>query len=245
MHGDLDGVAQDLQTVLARLRDEAESSLRAFIPASAGRVLDCACGDGSRGRKLLEKGVGEVVGIERDVVLARSAAGVCGQVLTGNLEDLALPFDDGSFDCVLCHDVLARARDPKGVLEKISRLCAPDGLLIATAPNIQFFPSVVMLANGEVAYEGGGVWDRDHIHFFTGYELLRLFWECGLDDTRLTGLVVAPPEVMPMDGRRRLRQGRVEIGPLDDNEFLSYRTEIFAAIAAPGHQRPPSPSERH
>jgi len=43
-----------------------------------------------------------------------------------------LPFADGSFDIVLCDNVVDHAENPRRILEEIARVLAPDGLLYFT-----------------------------------------------------------------------------------------------------------------
>lgn len=40
-----------------------------------------------------------------------------------------LPFDDGSFDVVLCDNVVDHAENPRRILEEIARVLAPNGIL--------------------------------------------------------------------------------------------------------------------
>ncbi|HEX6742435.1 MAG TPA: methyltransferase domain-containing protein [Sphingomicrobium sp.] len=43
-----------------------------------------------------------------------------------------LPFDDGSFDVVLCDNVVDHAENPRRIIEEIARVLAPGGLLYFT-----------------------------------------------------------------------------------------------------------------
>lgn len=47
-----------------------------------------------------------------------------------------LPFEGGSFDCVLCSEVLEHVKNPLRVIQEIERVLAPDGILILTVPLI-------------------------------------------------------------------------------------------------------------
>jgi SAM-dependent methyltransferase len=44
----------------------------------------------------------------------------------------ALPFEDGAFDLILCDNVVDHAEDPQRIVEEISRVLAPGGLLYFT-----------------------------------------------------------------------------------------------------------------
>ena len=46
----------------------------------------------------------------------------------------ALPFEDGSFDTVLCTQVIEHVRTPNAVIAECARVLRPGGVLIVTAP---------------------------------------------------------------------------------------------------------------
>jgi SAM-dependent methyltransferase len=46
----------------------------------------------------------------------------------------ALPFDDGSFDCIICTEVLEHCPDPRSVLAEVSRVLRPRGRVFLTTP---------------------------------------------------------------------------------------------------------------
>lgn len=45
-----------------------------------------------------------------------------------------MPFDDASFDCVLCIEVLEHSEDPQLLAAEIARVVKPEGLLLLTVP---------------------------------------------------------------------------------------------------------------
>src|SRR5207244_1525396 len=47
-----------------------------------------------------------------------------------------LPFEDSSFDCVICTEVLEHCREPSAVLREIHRTLKPGGRLFLTTPFI-------------------------------------------------------------------------------------------------------------
>ena len=195
-------------------------------------MLHCPCGDGQLGRRWMDEGVDQVIGIEPCAESAEKARAVLPEVFQGDIETLSLPYGPESFDCILLDDILPRLRDPRRFLERIVPLLTPSGLLIASVPNLQFYSSVQMLAEGRVEYGSDGVWARAHIRFYTGHELLRLFWDAGLPVARLIGLTVLPPEVLPLNNERCLPLGKVTLGPLEDGEYQAFRTERYAVLGA-------------
>lgn len=101
------------------------------------RFLDVGCGDGSL--SLLVKqvsGAKEIFGVEVSVKAARQARSKGISVSRLDIEKAALPYEDCSFDLVLCGDLLEHVFDPSDVLDEISRVLEPNGVLLLTAPNL-------------------------------------------------------------------------------------------------------------
>jgi ubiquinone/menaquinone biosynthesis C-methylase UbiE len=63
----------------------------------------------------------------------RNLAGYDVRFLKGELERLDLP--PGSFDRVICTEVLEHVLDPDAVLAAIARVLRPDGVAVVTVPN--------------------------------------------------------------------------------------------------------------
>ena len=109
-----------------------EHSLRAVAPQARGRLLDVGCGDKPY-EAWFRPFVSAYVGVEHGDTFASTAEGVRGRpdvVYNGG----TLPFRDGSFDTVLSVQVLEHTPHPAALMAEMSRVLAPDGLLILTAP---------------------------------------------------------------------------------------------------------------
>jgi ubiquinone/menaquinone biosynthesis C-methylase UbiE len=106
----------------------------ADLPLPAGaHVLEIGCGTGAVARALAARpGVGEVIGIDPSPVFVERARLRAEDV--PNLSFVAgdgreLPFDDGSFDAVVCHTSLCHIPTPDRVLAEARRVIAPGGWL--------------------------------------------------------------------------------------------------------------------
>src|ERR1051325_5489453 len=106
---------------------------------------------------------------------AEEAAQKLDRVLCAPFDErLALP--EGAFDCIFCNDVLEHLADPYSALRYCRRLLTPEGVLIASIPNIRYFPVLFqLLVKKNWQYEDHGVMDRTHLRFFTKNSILATF----------------------------------------------------------------------
>ena len=113
-----------------RITDEGEDALahrrnlvRRILPADPGRlILDVGCGDGAISADLAARTGAEVVGTDLAVKRVRFARGhaSAGRFTQGSVYDL--PFADGSFDTVVCTDLLEHLDDPARAFAEILRV---------------------------------------------------------------------------------------------------------------------------
>jgi 2-polyprenyl-3-methyl-5-hydroxy-6-metoxy-1,4-benzoquinol methylase len=160
--------------------DCARPELAVLVPLEARRVLDVGCGSGVLGRQLRNRGH-EVCGIELIPAMARVAAERLDEVVCGDVETTALPWPTGTFDAVLCGDVLEHLLDPWQTLHRLSSLLVPGGLLIASIPNVQNYRVIRGLVLGRWRYRERGLMDLGHLRFFTWREIEKLFAQAGLE----------------------------------------------------------------
>jgi SAM-dependent methyltransferase len=109
-----------------------ERSLKAVAPRAHGLLLDVGCGDKPY-EAWFRPHVRAYVGIEQAATFGLTAAGARARadVIYGGG---ALPFRDGAFDTVLSVQVLEHTPRPAALVAEMSRVLAPGGLLILTAP---------------------------------------------------------------------------------------------------------------
>jgi 2-polyprenyl-3-methyl-5-hydroxy-6-metoxy-1,4-benzoquinol methylase len=172
------------------------AKLLALVP-DGSHVLDVGCSSGYLARPLVARGC-TVVGIELDENAAAAARSVCEEVLVGDVESMALPFSDASFDVVLCGDVVEHLRDPGRFLERVRPLLGSGGRLVLTTPNVANWTIRLGLLAGRWRYTERGILDRTHTHLFTRKTLVESLRDAGyrvvaLDFTAPVPLVGAPP----------------------------------------------------
>jgi 2-polyprenyl-3-methyl-5-hydroxy-6-metoxy-1,4-benzoquinol methylase len=136
------------------------------LVGSGKRVLDVGCSSGYLARPLVATGC-TVVGLERDPDAAEAAREVCEEVLVGDVETMELPFEPGSFDVVLCGDLIEHLRDPDAFLVRMRPLLRESGRLVLSTPNVANWAMRLGLLAGRWRYTERGILDRTHTHFFT------------------------------------------------------------------------------
>ncbi|MCX7930654.1 MAG: class I SAM-dependent methyltransferase [Chlorobi bacterium] len=153
-----------------------------YVPNYIRRLLDVGCGAGCTADYLKRvRGIETVIGIEYVPHAAAEAAQRLDCVHTGDIEQIELPYPDGYFDCILCADVLEHLRDPWNVLRRLRRLLTPDGVLIASIPNIRHVRVLAKIVFNRFEYEDSGILDQTHLRFFTRHTIEQLFTTTGYD----------------------------------------------------------------
>ena len=159
-------------------------------------VLDVGCSSGYLARPLTEAGA-RVVGLELDPAAAAEARSVCADVVVGDVESMELPFESGSFDVVVCGDVVEHLRSPGEALARLRPLLRPGGRLVLTTPNVANWSMRLSLLVGRWRYTERGILDRTHTHLFTRKTLVETVEGAGyrvvtLDHTAPVPLVGTP-----------------------------------------------------
>ena len=197
------------------------------IPKKARRVLDVGCGAGVLGKLLKEeREVEEVCGIEYVEEAYQRAKQVLDRVLLGNIEEMALSFEDAYFDCIICADVLEHLVDPSAVLAKLNRVLAPHGVLVISVPNARFYEVVHMLSRGAWTYFEQGIMDATHLRFFTRTDLRTMIEDGGMEAATILPLNQAQPAAAPRNEDGSLTLGLIRMENVDDgayDEFLTYQ----------------------
>jgi SAM-dependent methyltransferase len=104
------------------------------LAGAAPRVLDLGCGDGRVAARLAAAGA-EVTGVDPSrVALERARAAHPELTFLAPGADGRLPLEDGSFDAVVCIDVLQHVADTQRLMSEARRVLRPGGLLAAAVP---------------------------------------------------------------------------------------------------------------
>jgi SAM-dependent methyltransferase len=177
------------------------------IPVGTVSVLEIGCGQGDTGAVLKREGRAQwVAGVELSDDAAQKAALVLDKVITGNIERIEMPFQDGQFDAIILGDVLEHLVDPWYQVKRLARYLSQEGFIVASIPNVRNWRVVIpLLFFGRWEYADSGITDRTHLRFFTKSGIIGLFELNGFEIKKL----------LPI-GRRSSRVARLPIGFLRD-----------------------------
>ena len=120
---------------------EHQTRYRFSLPHVRGcRVLDAGCGVGWGSALLVEAEASEVVGVDLDPETVEDARRrvPAATFVVGDLMDL--PFDDDSFDVVVCFEAIEHTGDTERTLDQLARVLRPNGLLFVSSPNPTVYP---------------------------------------------------------------------------------------------------------
>ena len=188
------------------------------------RVLDVGCSSGYLARPLVERGC-TVIGIEQDADAANAARDVCEEVLVGDVENLDLPFVPGSFDVVLCGDLIEHLREHERFLARMLLLLRTDGRIVLTTPNVANWTLRLGLLAGRWRYTERGILDRTHLHLFTRETLVDALARTGYRVVDLDFTVPVPSLGTPAVERMAHAVGRLR------PSLFAYQFVVSAAPA--------------
>jgi 2-polyprenyl-3-methyl-5-hydroxy-6-metoxy-1,4-benzoquinol methylase len=156
-----------------------------LLPKRTGRVLEVGCGRGGTLAWLKATGRARwVVGIELFADAAAVARTKLDELHEGDVDQHIDILAPGSFDLILCLDVLEHLVDPWATLRRLQSLLRPGGQLIASLPNIRHHSVVLpLLLTGKWRYETAGIMDRTHLRFFSRETAIDLLQQAGLQLT--------------------------------------------------------------
>jgi 2-polyprenyl-3-methyl-5-hydroxy-6-metoxy-1,4-benzoquinol methylase len=177
----------------------------AFVPGSARTILDVGGHSGGFAHTLRGDDPSRVLwGVEADAEVAALAGPQYDRLLVGPYPG-ALAGVDVRFDCIVFNDVLEHMVDPWTALRATVAHLAPDGVVVASIPNVRNVKVVLRLVVlGDWTYTDMGVLDRTHVRFFTRRTIRSSFAHCGFAVDRLEGINpvggdrVLPAKVAPI-----------------------------------------------
>ena len=151
------------------------------LPADpSAAILELGCAEGATGALALELGrCGTYCGIELVPGVAETARRRLSEVVVGDVEEMELPWQPGTFSALILGEVLEHLRDPWLVLHRLRPLLRPGALVFASTPNVAHREVIAMLARGRWTLADSGTMDRTHLRWFTPSTFAAAFSEAG------------------------------------------------------------------
>ncbi|MCH8929214.1 MAG: class I SAM-dependent methyltransferase [Candidatus Marinimicrobia bacterium] len=147
---------------------------------SVERILDVGCGYGYTGELLKNMGAIRVEGLEFVPDACEEAKHRLDQIFQGSAEDSSLISTLGSYDCIICADLLEHLIDPWETLTLLRNHLNKNGRLVCSIPNIRYFKIISkLLFFGEWTYKDSGILDKTHYRFFTRKTIELMFKQTG------------------------------------------------------------------
>ena len=184
-------------------------------PNKANKVLDIGCGTGAVLKEVKKTGkASEIVGVD---INSLEGTHELDKFILGNIEEIELPYPQNYFDIIICADVLEHLRDPWNTLKKLVSYMKPDGLLIASFPNVREGKTLWKIAfKGDFKYEERGILDKTHLRFFCKKNITDLMTVGGLG---IEG-------IYPLMGTKRMILNKALFGLME--EFLAIQYIVVA-----------------
>jgi methionine biosynthesis protein MetW len=156
---------------------EVPAIIASFIPRGS-RVLEIGCGGGRLSNFIQETRDADIIGIEPNeeraaASLAKGVKTICG-IYTERVVD-----EFGKFDAIILADVLEHLVDPGAFLPQLRNALRPNGIIIASIPNVAHWTVRLSLLLGRFNYEESGIMDATHLRWFTRASAWRLFVSAG------------------------------------------------------------------
>jgi 2-polyprenyl-3-methyl-5-hydroxy-6-metoxy-1,4-benzoquinol methylase len=178
---------RDLSSVDSRTRLRI-AIVESMLDGQRGTLLDVGCGRGTVAAHFAELGH-SVTAIDISP-LAIQWTEKQHPLVKAYILDLESEPLEGTFDTILCLEVLQQVRDPQSVLNKLSDALTPGGRLIVSLPNEFHLARRLSILLGRVNF--GGI-DDTHIKLYTPKEHRRLFAASGLEIQTVRSQSIIPP----------------------------------------------------
>jgi methionine biosynthesis protein MetW len=166
--------------------------IKKLMQDKRGKVLDVGCGDGT----LLEPFCGryECYGVDVSEVQLKQAEMKGLRTRRVDLESSRLPFDDESFDLIVCSETIEHLLDVDNLLHEIHRLLRLGGTFVLTFPNVNQPVSWPMQIVYDLPPRFSARYKSPHVRDYTLRIVKNVLVNFGFEIANVTGTYVYPFE---------------------------------------------------
>lgn len=143
-------------------------------------ILDYGCGNGLFGAYFKEKTKCSLTGADGSSYALKKASeqGYDKTVLISDFSTMNLPFENSTFDLVICKDILEHLLNPHKVIQESHRVLCTNGNLLVHVPNhFPLIDRIKFLFNKNIDTQNyfpeADNWNYPHIRFYTFDGLLK------------------------------------------------------------------------
>jgi len=210
-----------------------------FVPMKTRRLLDIGCGMGAVGSTLKrERGLDFVAGVEIVEEAYRRAKTVLDEAHLANIEEVELPFEPNSFDCIICADVLEHLVEPEQALRKLGNLLREEGVIVISLPNGRYHDVLSMLSQGYWSYVPEGIMDSTHLRWFTRRNIPAFVAAAGLELLHYQPLSILDEDRLRVSPEGELRMGKLTLTGVTEQDYEEVRTyQHLVVVGRPGVDR--------
>jgi len=215
-------LSEEYSSKLVEYYQQPRNELLDYINEDVKVVLDVGCAGGSFGKFLKAERNCVVWGIEPSEAMSKEAAKHLDVVINDIFSEDLAELDGQLFDVICFNDVLEHMVNPNAALKVAKRFLSKNGYILASIPNILYFPVVSDLVfKQDWKYAEYGVLDNTHLRFYTKKSMVRMFEECGFEVARIEG-------INPLVSRKYSLANLLSLNFLYDWRFVQ-----FVVIAKP------------
>jgi len=171
--------------VARKSRVKATLSLLENLTHDGDQIFDLGCGDGTIGALLRDNYRITIDGCDISEVAVDRARNHYRSVHQLNIDDEDIPVESGSYDIVICTDVLEHTLSPVHALTEIQRILKSDGVTVVSVPNYGFIRYRIHSVMGDPP---SIIRDKRHYSAFTVSHLHNLLDDSGLDVQTTLGI---------------------------------------------------------
>jgi ubiquinone/menaquinone biosynthesis C-methylase UbiE len=141
------GTQYEWQNVIDNILRICDDNLKTFKPY---KIIDVGCGDGTttlRVANYFNLNMNNVYGVDYDDALVNTSK----QLFNVNKIDLEtddIPFEDNTFDLVICNQVLEHLKHYRKVIDDLIRITSEKGYIIIGIPNLSHLINRIYLLFG-------------------------------------------------------------------------------------------------
>jgi 2-polyprenyl-3-methyl-5-hydroxy-6-metoxy-1,4-benzoquinol methylase len=156
-----------------------------LIQCNNCNILEIGCGEGNTLVELKKQGKAKfIVGID---IVDLNQSSKLDKFILADIENDNIELPEEYFDIIICADVLEHLKDPWSVLRKIRKFLKPNGILLASIPNVREIKTLISIViKGDFKYVDAGILDKTHLRFFCKKNIIELFESTGYKIKKIT-----------------------------------------------------------